>query len=463
LTGTGTADPLLEVSPLALSFGTVSIGMPSESKTLTVSIHQPAGDISYVTKNGETAFEIDASDWTPATGGALRITFKPTEAKEYAETLVISSANATTQEIALSGAGEVTELPVTLSVTGNEVWYYMRFDRRTGNIIQDMGRDKMLETRPPLPGVDGQLWKFVATGVSGKYRIISKTGNEIAFTTAASGEINSNCFYTTNATTYTYQFVKRTDGGWQIFCNDENSFVNKVEPGNLLQNTQIGKFIDNPNDGSSIAFIPAADITFDLPVFSTGMDPHWYLIKFRSLMNRPGIDELAIQDDGIGRLSMGTNYEGATDQWWYLVGTWDDFKIIGFNTTEFIFDGAWYYESARAGTGNSFKLVWDISTFEAWRIYDKTAERLLGHHEAAFVAGNTTTSHSIQSVAFVSLSGGNSIQTPTIDPNDQLIATKYYNLYGIEIRQPSVTGIYIEQHIYASGKTKATKKLIVIR
>ena len=463
LTGTGTTDPFLEVSPLELAFGTTAVGMPSEAKTLTASIVYASGDISYTKKNGEAAFDIDASAWTPATGGTLRITFKPTEEKEYTETLEISSPGAESKEVLLTGTGEMLDLPVSLSTTDNEVWYYMQFDKLTGNNIQDFGENKMLETRPPLPGVEGQLWKFVATDVSGKYQIISKLGNQIAFTAAATGEVVANRFYTTATTAYTYNFVKREDEGWQIYCNDENSFVNKLSPGDLLQDMQIGKLIDNPHNGSSIAFIPADDMKFRLPIFSTETDVMWYLLKFRGLMDLPDYAILAIQDEGIGRLSLGINYEGATDQYWKLVGTWDDFKIIGFNNTEFLFDGDRFYEGTGQGMGSTFKLVWDISSSDDWRIYDKTAERLVGHSEAAFVRGYTTASPAVMPVVFVRADGLSSIQPPAIDPNDPLLATKYYNLYGIEVRQPGSTGIYIVKNIYASGKTQTVKKLVVIR
>ena len=51
----------------------------------------------------------------------------------------------------------------------------------------------------------------------------------------------------------------------------------------------------------------------------------------------------------------------------------------------------------------------------------------------------------------------------TVDTNDTLIATKYYNLYGVEVKKPATTGIYIVKKLYASGKTKASKELIQVK
>ena len=51
----------------------------------------------------------------------------------------------------------------------------------------------------------------------------------------------------------------------------------------------------------------------------------------------------------------------------------------------------------------------------------------------------------------------------TIDANDTLISTRYYTLQGIEVKQPTTTGIYIVRNLYASGKVQATKVIIQVR
>ena len=56
-----------------------------------------------------------------------------------------------------------------------------------------------------------------------------------------------------------------------------------------------------------------------------------------------------------------------------------------------------------------------------------------------------------------------SIKNPIVDTDDQLVAKKFYTVQGVEVRQPAATGLYIVKKIYASGKTKAVKELIVVK
>jgi chondroitin AC lyase len=50
-----------------------------------------------------------------------------------------------------------------------------------------------------------------------------------------------------------------------------------------------------------------------------------------------------------------------------------------------------------------------------------------------------------------------------IDPNDVVTRLQYYNLQGQEIREPSVSGIYIVKKTYASKKTVEIKELKIVK
>jgi hypothetical protein len=50
----------------------------------------------------------------------------------------------------------------------------------------------------------------------------------------------------------------------------------------------------------------------------------------------------------------------------------------------------------------------------------------------------------------------------SVDANDAIVATKYYNLQGIEV-VPAATGVYIVKNIHASGKFSSSKELKVVR
>jgi hypothetical protein len=49
-----------------------------------------------------------------------------------------------------------------------------------------------------------------------------------------------------------------------------------------------------------------------------------------------------------------------------------------------------------------------------------------------------------------------------IRADDAVIETKYYNLQGVEIRQPAAAEIHIMKKIHASGKIEATKSFYKI-
>jgi hypothetical protein len=52
----------------------------------------------------------------------------------------------------------------------------------------------------------------------------------------------------------------------------------------------------------------------------------------------------------------------------------------------------------------------------------------------------------------------------TVDAaNDAIIATHYYNLQGVKVKEPVKGGIYIKQDIYESKKVRATKILAPVK
>jgi hypothetical protein len=433
LTGTGTGDPFITLTSSTVDFGNITAGLISEKKTTSISISYAQGDIAYTQTGADSNyFEIDDTQFDPATGGILGVTFKPTEARTYSDTIEINSLNAETKKIVLTGVGEATELPVTLSEAGKDVWYYIQFFKRGGNIIQDMGETKALETRPAIEGEDAQLWKVVSTGVSGKYRIISKTGNEIVYTAAAQGDIAADRFYTTATANTTYRFDKRDDGSWQIYCNEISSYINKVALGSYLQNTQICKYHVIPDDGSSIAFIPEEDIEFNLPKFSTSTENNWYRIQFLrrspSSVTTTGVNKV-VTDSGLdANLTQTDLDENNINQYWKLVGTWDNFKLVSVNGYEFgyVTDK---YNALESGTGNEFALAWNKNVYDAWRIYNKTTGKIVDDQ-----GGATVTDY-----AEYANDGGNALQfIPVesfidfvIDVNEIKTATSYNkDIYG---------------------------------
>jgi hypothetical protein len=410
LTGSGSSDPILTVTPLALSFGATTAGLVSEPKTATVAIAYGTHDVTYERTGADaSAFEIDATSFVPATGGTLSVTFKPTQAKAYEAALVISSEGAITKTVTLTGTGEVTELPVTLSTAGNEAWYYITFDKRagSGNAVQATGEGKMLEIRPAIEAEDAQWWKVVSTGVSGKYQIISKSGKQLAYTATATGDILADRFYTAETTTYTYGFTKHTDGAWQIRCNEENSYINKANLGSRLENPYFGKYQVLGDVGSSVVFVPEADMAYPLPQFSTDTENHWYRVQYLRQSSK------VVTDAGEGaNLTQTTLAEGNLSQYWKLVGTWESFKLVSLNGLEMNYNTtAAKYQAVAAGTGGSYKLAWCNNVYDAWRIYDPSVPAIVNDQ-----AGATVTSY-FEAAG----DGGNALQFLPVTPIDFVI------------------------------------------
>jgi hypothetical protein len=98
--------PTLFANPTTLNFGDVQTGQTSDPKTLTVSGAALTGNINYAKSgDGATAFSIEETDWNPATGGTLAVTFSPTAIENYTAIITLSSQGAENVTVSLSGAG----------------------------------------------------------------------------------------------------------------------------------------------------------------------------------------------------------------------------------------------------------------------------------------------------------------------------------------------------------------------
>jgi len=100
------AMPTLFVSSTSLDFGDVETASTSPAQTITISGVDLTNDISYVKQgDDDDAFTITETAWDPAEGGTLSITFSPTEERVYEATLVLSSEDAGSKTVTLTGTG----------------------------------------------------------------------------------------------------------------------------------------------------------------------------------------------------------------------------------------------------------------------------------------------------------------------------------------------------------------------
>ena len=98
--------PTLIVAPSSLTFGEVELEITATPQTITVSGSNLTDNITYsVTGADASAFAVNATAWSAATGGTLGITFTPEEARNYSASIVFSSTGADNKTVTLLGTG----------------------------------------------------------------------------------------------------------------------------------------------------------------------------------------------------------------------------------------------------------------------------------------------------------------------------------------------------------------------
>ena len=340
LTGRGASGPTIVSDQDDLAFGTITIGLSSETQKVEIMGLILTDDIAYRLEGDDTsAYEIVEESWTGLTGGFLNITFKPTAAKTYNAQLILTSTDAEDKVITLSGVGENTQLPfIVSSADGSvEAWYYINFERGSA-YMRDYGLDNAVANQVSKEGEDGQLWKFVSTGISGKYKIVSKTGLELAYTEVGISGASAERFYTTNSSSYTFNFsTYPSKDGWQIFCNEIGRYVNKSN-----SDLTFGQYLRKDDPGNAVKFIAEAKMTtFTYPKVSNGGVDYWYYIEF--IRNNNAAGGLVVQDNGIGnKMTAAQKLVQAPNQLWKITGTEGNYYLTNKNSGETIalVDGA---------------------------------------------------------------------------------------------------------------------------
>lgn len=218
-------------------------------------------------------------------------------------------------------------------------------------------------------------------------------------------------------------------------------------------------------DGAdSLTVLLTGTADFSLPVtISTDNNDVWYYIQFE---RKP---DLAWTGDGYGTsIKQAAKEEGNFDQHWKLTGSWDAYSIINRNGGAIFYDEldtqlAWLIEETADGDIFAFKRQnaaanWQLQIINKFADEDKT-ENYLNDHQGVDIC------------LYLANDGGNPLLftpvdgtgIPSIDPNDAVVAVKYYTLLGREVVRPATTGVYIVRSVYASGKVQAIKKLFVIQ
>ncbi|MDR0506209.1 MAG: hypothetical protein LBH32_05265 [Dysgonamonadaceae bacterium] len=182
---------------ITASVSSLALEVPArETVTATINVMalRTTGNINAVISGADASVFSVSPASLPSEGGELTVTFSPTEAKNYAATLTLSSAGADDITVALTG-NSALGLPL-FSTDDNEIWYYIQFNRKSslawtaedidGKIMQ---RDKIVideneEDEDVKTSAYKQQWKFVGDWTNG-YQIINRTGGAALFDTVS--------------------------------------------------------------------------------------------------------------------------------------------------------------------------------------------------------------------------------------------------------------------------------------
>lgn len=223
-------------------------------------------------------------------------------------------------------------------------------------------------------------------------------------------------------------------------------------------------------DNLEIALTGNSDL--GLPGVSTTGNEAWYYIQF----SRNTAQVWSAVPGTEGRYDtkvMQMNKEDENpDQQWKFEGNWTDgYRIINRNGGAFFFDDVTTLRillTEETAFGDLFKFERKNSTAQ-WelKVIGKADESnsYLNDYNGSQRDGSIclySVNDAGNTLNFIA-ANGTGIEVPSFDPNDKVVAVKYYTLQGVEVRRPATTGVYIVRNVYASGKTKAKKQLFIIK
>ncbi|MDR0506205.1 MAG: hypothetical protein LBH32_05245 [Dysgonamonadaceae bacterium] len=212
-----------------------------------------------------------------------------------------------------------------------------------------------------------------------------------------------------------------------------------------------------------------------LPEFSTANKEVWYYIQFNrkptQAWTAENFDEKVMQRD---------KDENNFSQHWKLVGDWaNGYQIVNRN------GGAVKYDTISGSATNNYLVLIEEAAFGDMFLFKRQNATAKWQFQSVDKHYGTSTGYTylnddkgLNGDGSISLyavnDSGNLLNFIPADPasiknfglddaNGDVIAVKYYTLQGVEVNCPTVTGIYIVKNIHASGKSKVTKKLFLVK
>jgi hypothetical protein len=556
----------LNVGVDSIGFGKTALNEPVVKNQTVVGLNL-TGDITLSKSGADAAAFTVAPASLPSTGGALTITFTPTEARDYAAVLTVSNAGIS-KTVKLTGSGVM--LPVKISDENTEHWYFIQFKRRAGQdgavIAQNGTGNNLIQMAKADEGAldyNLQLWKFVGTW--DKYKIVAfedegafkydattsryqlsdvEDGDLHRLETNSAGEWGLYNMTMTSGNRYINDFGGNQGTEVGVYSFDGGSSVNLIPTGPTIladpSIVNIGEIevgasfskevtISGFNLTSAITYalgseadaaaftiaeesaIPdgALDATggtlvitfsptqkkayyatvtlasgtetlvlpltgnanFDLPVrLSTADQEWWYYISFERLASYNYV--LTEDAEGDVKETVKSTDDSDLNQYWKFTGEpATGYKIIGKSGKAFAFsDDLNIYTIADEEVADDHQFI--RSSAGKWQLYNLTIqgvddEGTVGRYINDYQGLGANAEYAS---LYAANDGGNALTfTPigfstglvTVDgANDAIVATHYYNLQGVKVKQLVKGGIYIKQDIYESKKVRATKILV---
>lgn len=486
----------MTIDPLNVDFGMLTINGEKVSKTITVtSVDGNDTQITYKLENKEVdeanGFWVPNEDgqegWSSTQGGTLTLEFYPDVEGEFSTNLILTIGE---EEVKIPLKGKViSPVPVELSPSkensDQDVWYRIYFDRRSYFYMQDLGEGEMLETYPYEKDNDGQLWKFVQAegGDGGDVKIYSKLGHEIGYNPNfyPDKESDKGRFIAVKNPTeeITYKFEIRADGSWQLIWNEywpeDEEFATGTNINKTNNDNGFCAYKYNPDDGNSMLFkLADEEDSMAFPVFSNEGTDTWYHIQFYRQVAKE--NPVAIINNGVGvDATQDTLDVSNAAYYWKLTGSWKDLRVIGYDNTELFqpasdSPGSTQAQVAEVGEGTSYMITPYVTvTGDTKRISwmltnnDETAStyKVLNDHGGGGQKLGQWSKDAGSEIIFVladpALIGSGLKDLVTGTDFGPVVETRYYTAQGVEVREPSATGIYIRKNRHASGKISASK------
>jgi hypothetical protein len=474
--------------------GAAFIGETPKKKRLLIStVGITDGVTAALSGPDADAFTLSAT--TLQSGDSLTLTYTPGHLrKQLAE--VTLTAGSLTKTIALSGTGSGVPVFTPEGASNDDsYWYILQFTRsntKSWEWAATEDNNKIMQTELVDDTLDVNRWfKFVGDAFD-----FSILGYDNKVARIDPSDVSSGRFSLFEDGTADKLAFSQSG-------TDPLSITNKGYGNRYLNDnggTQVGVYYYY-DAGSPLLISEVPGKTYPAsttvverapkPYFSDDENEYWYLIQFDRTASKADYSNYVwahTTQDTIAQQAVSVD---TTDvkQWWKLVGDEKLFKIVNYYGGELAYDSTLVtvnYEDGTmenvprnyvlkgAGEGHTHELTraskfvhWTIINLEAWEPGNgNTTNNCINDFEAtASALGLYASGDGGNPILFTLVPGQDDpYSIPAVETaSGRVVAVKYYNLQGVEVVRPTVSGVYIVREILDSGQSRTRKAIYIER